>query len=333
MVSLANTKVEDRFLFAGFKNGAAPFSATGAYLGDNGTINIQTGTSSSVAINLLGNQVFQGAGVNGGVGVLDALKDLRDVLNGGGSGTAPLSLGLAVNLDATATTPASAFPVGPDDTPANWQAGSNFSTSVRIFDSLGTGHDLTFLFRKTGATTWDYQAVAKRSELDATAPTSTDWRQVSSGTLDFNAGGTFNAAGSTVNAVGPLAWVNGAASQTIAATDMNFTGSTQLTEPSAVLTLNQTNTAGFATEIGRLDAALEHIDSFRAEVGARLNAANTTKDGIGLLKTQTQIQRGKIEGADVFQLYSDFSRAQQAFQAALQSAAKVTQTSLLDFLR
>jgi flagellin-like hook-associated protein FlgL len=127
--------------------------------------------------------------------------------------------------------------------------------------------------------------------------------------------------------------VNGAASQTIAATDMSFTGSTQLTEPSAVLTLSQTNTAGFATEVGRLDEALEHIDSFRAEVGARLNAANTTKDGIGLLKIQTQSRRGQIEGADLFQLYSDFARAQQAFQAALQAAAQVTQNSLLDFLR
>jgi flagellar hook-associated protein 3 FlgL len=127
--------------------------------------------------------------------------------------------------------------------------------------------------------------------------------------------------------------VNGASSQAITATDLNFTGSTQLAESSAVLSLRQTNAAGFATEIGRLDAALDHLLSFRAEIGARLNTAKTTKEGIGLLQIQTQSRRGEIEGADAFQLYSEFAQAQQAFQAALQSAAQVTQLSLLDFLR
>ena len=333
VVGLANSQVEGRYLFGGFKNGSAPFSASGAYLGDNGEIAVQTDASSSVILNEPGNKVFQGAGVNGGVGVLDVFRDLKEVLEGNGSGTSPLGVSLGVNLDSTATTPGSAFPAGPDDTLANWEAGSNFSTSVSLFDSLGTAHEVKFLFRKTGAATWDYRVIAKQSELDASAPSSTDWRDVGSGTLAFDGAGAFDASGSTITALGPLTWVNGSASQTIAATDLSFAGSTQLTEPSAVLTLTQTNTAGFATVIGRLDGVIEHLAGIRAEVGARINSADTAKESVGVLQMQTQIRRGEIEGADVYKIYSDFSRAMSAFEAVLQSSARVSQISLLDFVR
>lgn len=332
MLALANTQLEGRFIFGGFKNGAAPFSSSGAYLGDNGEIEFQATAASSITMNVPGNQVFQGAGVSGGVGILDVLKDLKATLEGGGSAPV-LQLGLGVNLDAASTTPGTTFPAGPDDTLANWQAGGNFSTSTKLFDSLGTGHEVQVVFRKTGASTWDFRVLAKQSELDASAPSSVNWREVSTGALAFNGDGSLNAGGSTVNAIGPLAWVNGAASQTIAASDVSFTGSTQLAEPSAVLTLQQTNTTGFATQIGRLDAALDHILRFRAEVGARVNSANTAKESVGVLHMQTEIRRGDIEGADMTQVYSDFARAMQAFSAALQSSARVTQTSLLDFVR
>ena len=90
---------------------------------------------------------------------------------------------------------------------------------------------------------------------------------------------------------------------------------------------------GFATEIGRLDAVLDHIVGLRAEVGARINTAQTAKESVGVLQMQTEIRRGEIEGADMYKIYSDFSRAAQTFEAALQSSARITQTSLLDFLR
>jgi flagellar hook-associated protein 3 FlgL len=333
VVGLANSQIEGRYLFGGFKNGSAPFSASGAYVGDNGEIAVQTDASSFTTLNMPGNKVFQGANTSDGIGILDILRDLKTVLAGNGSGVDPLALSLSLNLDASATTPGSAFPGGPDDTLTNWEAGSNFSTTVSLFDSLGTGHEVRFLFRKTGATTWDYRAIVKQSEVDASAPASTNWREVSNGALAFDGLGAFDAAGSTINAVGPLAWVNGAASQTLAASDLSFAGSTQLSEPSAVLTLTQTNVASFATEIGRLDAAIEHLAGIRAEVGSRINTANTAKESVGVLQMQTQIRRGEIEGADIYQIYSDFSRAMSAFEAALQSSARITQTSLLDFLR
>jgi flagellar hook-associated protein 3 FlgL len=56
VVGLANSQVEGRYLFGGFKNGSAPFSASGAYLGDTGEIAIQTDAASSVILNEPGRQ-------------------------------------------------------------------------------------------------------------------------------------------------------------------------------------------------------------------------------------------------------------------------------------
>ncbi len=162
--------------------------------------------------------------------------------------TATTSVSLAANLDAAATTPTAAFPAGPDAPPADWFAASNFSTVVTIFDSLGQAHDLTFLFRKTGPTSWDYRVVANRKELDTTAPTSTDLREVSAGTLNFTGNGTLTT--STINDIGPMDWVNGSTSQTIAAADVIFTGTTHYALPSAVSTLSQNgDQSGILTSI------------------------------------------------------------------------------------
>lgn len=336
LLSLANTKVDNRHIFGGFKNGASPFTegvGVTNYNGDNGEIAIQANASTNVTLNLTGNRVFQGTAMAGGVGLFDVMRDLETLLRGNGLSTLPLSLGLAVNLDSAAVTPGPGFPAGPDAPLSAWQAASNFSTTVTVFDSLGTGHDLTFFFRKSGALTWDYRVVARQSELDAGAPLSTDLREVSSGTLAFTAGGTFDAPGSTINAIGPMAWVNGAASQTIAVPDLQFAGSTQTAAPSAVLTLNQTNTVSFNTQIGRLDAALDQILTLRAEVGARINTANTAKDGLEVAKIQTTALRSRLEDADVLKVYTDFTNLQNAFEAALQSSARMMSLSLLDFLR
>jgi flagellin-like hook-associated protein FlgL len=153
------------------------------------------------------------------------------------------------------------------------------------------------------------------------------------GTLDFNPDGTFNTAGSTTTDITLSGLANGASDITISAADIDFTGSTQLNQPSAVLKQSQTNTNGLQAQIGRIDATLNQVDTSRAEVGARLNAAQTSKDALAVLQEHTLGQRSTIEDADVLTAYSDFTRLQSAFQAALQSASQVLQPTLLDFLQ
>jgi flagellar hook protein FlgE len=157
------------------------------------------------------------------------------------------SITMAANLDASSTTPAIATPTTVNagsglvsDSPANWFASANFSTVLTVFDSLGQGHDLTYLFRKTAANTWDYGVVANGGEI--TGGTAGNFEQVATGTLSFNPNGSLNAGASTINAIGGaggIAWSNGASAQTVTAANQNFSGATQYAQPSSVSVLNQ----------------------------------------------------------------------------------------------
>src|SRR2546422_8445397 len=159
------------------------------------------------------------------------------------------TVNLAANLDATATTPTPAIPAdaaGTQDTPGDWFAGSNFSTVITVYDSLGQGHDLNILFRKTStANQWNYRVLANAGEISG--GTAGDLQQVSAagGTLVFNSDGTLDTTVSssgtntTITAIGPITWADGANSQTIAAANLVFTGTSQFALPSSVSQLNQ----------------------------------------------------------------------------------------------
>ncbi|MGH7930373.1 MAG: flagellar hook-associated protein FlgL, partial [Candidatus Binatia bacterium] len=194
LLSIANTRVENRFLFSGFKNGTAPFaqSAIGVdYLGDNGDIRIQTNTMSTLPINFLGNQVFQAAGVPGGQGSFDILRDLESLLNGQ---SAPNALSLAVNLDDGIAAGGGFSPVdavGTEASAATFLGEADFSTAVTVFDSEGTGHELIFLFAKTGASAYSYRVVANSAEITGGNPGNL-YQVALQGTLNFNGIGTLN---------------------------------------------------------------------------------------------------------------------------------------------
>jgi flagellar hook-associated protein 3 FlgL len=335
ILSEANTKVENRSIFGGYLNGTPAF-AQGAngitYQGDNGKIAIQVNPTTSVNINLLGNEVFQGVGVAGGTGIFDALQDLEVVLRGGSS---PNTMSLAVNLDASLPAGSGFSPtdaVGTEATPATFLGEADFSTNMTVFDSKGQAHDLTFLFAKTAGTTFKYRVVANSNDINGGTPG--DLYQVGlEGTLAFNADGTLNSGSSNVTDITLAGLADGAPDISIAAANLSFAGSTQRTQSSSVLSQTQSTTNGIQAQIGRLDAALEQISSFRAEVGARLNSAQTASDAVTVMQDHTTAQRSKIEDADVLSAYSDFARLQNAFQAALQSASQVIQPTLLDFLK
>lgn len=335
-LSQANTKMENRFLFGGFQNGSAPFvdSATGVnYLGDNGEIKVKSNPTSMITANLLGNRVFQGAGIVGGQGVFDVLKDLESVLNGSVPANA---IGLAINFDSASPvvpgfTPPNA--VGSEATPALWNSQATFTAPMTVFDAQGRAHDLTFLFAKTGVNTYNYRVVV--DSADITGGTPGNLYQVSpEGTLDFSGpGGALNVGASTITPITLNGLANGAPNITIAAANISFAGSNQAAQPAAVLSAKQTNTNGLHAQLGRIDAAIDQLLNFRAEAGARLNSATISESAVLVLKDRSLGQRSELEDADVLAAYSDFTRLQSGLQAALKSAALVTQPTLLDFLR
>ena len=125
---------------------------------------------------------------------------------------------------------------------------------ITTYDSLGTPHDLTFLFRKTAtANEWDYRVLANSGEI--TGGTAGELQQVNpaGGKLAFNTDGSLDLTAPTntsVGNIGSVAWADGAQAQTISAANLHFVGSTQFSLPSSVTTLTQDgNQSGTVTGI------------------------------------------------------------------------------------
>jgi len=98
---------------------------------------------------------------------------------------------VTANLDAsdaipTSGTPPVALAFDAQD-PTNT---SNFSTSITVYDSLGTSHSVDVYFAKTGDNTWDYHALADGDELNP--PVAGQNVEVGLGTLAFTTDGALN---------------------------------------------------------------------------------------------------------------------------------------------
>jgi flagellar hook-associated protein 3 FlgL len=63
-IQIANRKLGDRFIFAGFKTTDSPFDDSGEYKGDLGEMKIHVDKDSFLAMNLPGSIVFQGKGLS-----------------------------------------------------------------------------------------------------------------------------------------------------------------------------------------------------------------------------------------------------------------------------
>jgi flagellar hook-associated protein 3 FlgL len=59
-ISIGNRRLDDRFIFGGYKTMEQPFDATGAYNGDDGDIQMEVGKGTYMAMNMPGSRVFLG---------------------------------------------------------------------------------------------------------------------------------------------------------------------------------------------------------------------------------------------------------------------------------
>ncbi len=87
LISLGNTKLGDRYIFAGFNSATQPFiAATGALsaslsAGDTtGSFQVEIEQDQKLAMTLSGEEVFQGYGLSGGVNVFTIVTDLQTAL-------------------------------------------------------------------------------------------------------------------------------------------------------------------------------------------------------------------------------------------------------------
>jgi flagellar hook-associated protein 3 FlgL len=335
LLALSNMELQGRYLFAGHRNGSAPFveqNGRAVYRGGPQEIEIGLGEGEKLAVNLPGQRLFQGAGVPGGVPLHDLLLDLEAVLQGA---AVARSLALAVHLD-SGIVPGSGFSApdaaGSSAPAASWQAEADFIAEVTVFDSGGSGHALRLLFAKTAADRFAYRVVADGAEIQG--GTAGEWVQLGlEGELVFAADGSLDETASTVTGIALANLASGADDIVFDAAAVRFSGSTHAPEPSAVTALNESNTASLSAELGRLNAALEQVLALRAELGSRLNRLDAASEAVGALKLHTTVLRSSIEDADLIQAIADFQRLQTALTATLQAGARMALPSLLDFLR
>jgi flagellar hook protein FlgE len=133
--------------------------------------------------------------------VTQAVGDLQV----GSSSSPPLPTGnitLKANLQSDVAIPALAFD------PADPNATSNFATSVTVYDSMGSSHQVDVYFARTADGAWDWHALADGAGLNGGVPgTATE---IASGSLTFDSSGRMTAETQTsdfnpLNAVGPQA--------------------------------------------------------------------------------------------------------------------------------
>ncbi len=79
LVSLGNTQLGGRYLFAGYKSDSPPFDATGAYSGDSNIQSIEVGEGVTVGVNLPGDSVLSGA--TNGIDAFAVLADLKTAMD------------------------------------------------------------------------------------------------------------------------------------------------------------------------------------------------------------------------------------------------------------
>jgi flagellar hook-associated protein 3 FlgL len=97
--------------------------------------------------------------------------------------------------------------------------------------------------------------------------------------------------------------------------------------------LKNNDQESIAYVIGSLDAAINHILNDRASVGAKMIRMETT--GSRLMDYNLEVTRllADTEDADMVKLVAELATQENVYTAALNSAAKIIQPSLLDFIR
>jgi flagellar hook protein FlgE len=99
------------------------------------------------------------------------------------------TVNITANLDATA--PISSTPFDP----LNPAATSSFSTSVTVYDSTGSSHNVDVYFKETASGSWDYHALAAGSEVSG--GTAGQGFEIGTGTLTFDGNGALQNVTST----------------------------------------------------------------------------------------------------------------------------------------
>ncbi len=85
--------------------------------------------------------------------------------------------------------------------------------------------------------------------------------------------------------------------------------------------------------IGGFESAIDHILNERSSVGAKMVRFETTESRLLDYNVEVTKLLSETEGADIIKLVADLAMQENVYTAALNSASKIIQPSLLDFIR
>lgn len=85
--------------------------------------------------------------------------------------------------------------------------------------------------------------------------------------------------------------------------------------------------------IDEVDSALSQVVNARAQVGSRIMALNAAQDSLQKAIVDNKTTASQLEDVDLFQVVSDINKTDSTLKATLETSSKVTNMSLLDFLR
>lgn len=171
-----------------------------------------------------GEQVMGYGAVNGVVNQSSGLQPLTIPVGANEAAQATGNISVTANLNASAT------------------VGTTFSTPVQVFDSLGSSHQVTLTYTKTGTNTWNYSVALPAG--DATGAPSNN-----TGTLTFNSAGKLTSpAGSVANITFP-GLTDGASNLSFNWNLNDSSGNPTVTQLAAASSNSGTQQDGFASGV------------------------------------------------------------------------------------
>lgn len=97
--------------------------------------------------------------------------------------------------------------------------------------------------------------------------------------------------------------------------------------------LRANDSAGIAAALVSFDGHMDNISTLRGEAGAKVNRLELTATRFEAQRIATGEQLGTLEGADMAQAIITFTERESVYKAALAAGARISQPSLMDFLR
>jgi flagellar hook-associated protein 3 FlgL len=100
-----------------------------------------------------------------------------------------------------------------------------------------------------------------------------------------------------------------------------------------ITALKSNNTAGISTTISNIDNNVDNVLMIRADVGARTNRLELTKNRLAADDTNFTKLMSQNEDADMAEVIMKLKNEENVYNASLSGGARIIQPTLVDFLR